>query len=266
MATCLLARTDDPCKRNFPNNSDINGPHSSAKTAVPAMISGTLVDPFLPTGGDASASNTCHPVSGDLASALQSGSQLQPGWPSLGVRVVAGRPYITGFGPIRRIDEFDDVPDEIKQRMMHRTPAAGGVNHTSDADDNASLLGGRRTETELSAKGKSFPIDPCSLEGRAPVAEPRPAEPVQSAASSVPAAAYGPVFSPEEMRDSRRILRRLDRSQTRDAAGHRMLDLGQTPCPMCDEYVAAVCAKLAAIGLVGITEKPSGLIVIRLRR
>ncbi|MEX6508949.1 hypothetical protein [Jiella sp. M17.18] len=247
MAERLLARTDEPCKRNFPKNSDHDGSRLVAAAPVPPMLADRSTDLSEARGGNAPMSDKCYAASDDCAAALQYGSQLQPGWPSLGVRVIAGRSYATGFGPIRIIDEIDDIPDALRQRMKFGAPDAGGVNGTSDAGHNASLVRGGQLATAL----------PATL----PAERPDPAEPGESAAPNVPAVASGPVFSPEEVRDSRRILRRLARSQIRDSTGCPMLDVGGAPCPARHAYAAKLCAKLAAIGLVRVTQKPSGLIV-----
>ncbi|MCE7028099.1 hypothetical protein [Jiella avicenniae] len=269
MAKCLLARTDEPCKRNFTFYPCIDGSevaHSDSVASSPDTIVGPASDPGA-RDVDTFMSNDSVRTPHDLANGLSRSSRIQPEWPEIGTRVVAGRPYVTGLGPIRRIDEIDDLPEDMKRWLMGTAQDAhGGGDSASSSTDARSLVSGDNPDMrDLSQRGQHCTARLQLRDDEDSAVEQHLAEPAEVSVPALPSAAYGPVFSPEEIRDSRQLLCRLDLSRTCDAAGNRMLDLDRATCPTRDEYLSALCAKLSAIGLVRLVDTASGLTVTRTR-
>ena len=181
------------------------------------------------TAGQHDRMAEAHRIDGSLAGSCKPDASLRlhAGWPAIGSRVIAGVPYVTGLGPIQAIDAIVDLPDEMKRRL-----ATSMAQDESENDEH--FTDGRRALDRSKCHDRD--------EGR-----------------------YGPVFSPDDVRDARRLLKRLDRSKCVDDNGRRYLNINRAPLPERDEALACLCDKLTAIGLVSTVTTSFGMTIKRLR-
>lgn len=165
--------------------------------------------------------------------------------------VVGGYPYLTGLGPIVRIEDIPDLPHEMKAHMIaavHARSAAVdrliAVEHQHGRDSSHEAPRGRYDRSRSDSAVTKSGADGRSVTVTAP-----------------PVA--GPVFSAAEIGAARRLLAHLDREQE-FCLGRGASDAADSDFPVgTDSDLTELCRKLAQIGVVSALKSPNGLVVRR---
>ena len=166
--------------------------------------------------------------------------------------VMGGRAYVAGLSPVIRIEDIPDLPDEIKVQMISAARA-----RSASADEAAASVR-RNSSTPASPAEQARGNLPSSIASMA-----------DAGGSTIPAdemacSAFGPVFSASEIVTARWLLTRIadedqycvDRNVSHGDNSDHLDDLGT-------DVTSQLCRKLAEIGLVSLSESPTGLIVRR---
>ncbi|MCK5934807.1 hypothetical protein SAMN06297251_1428 [Fulvimarina manganoxydans] len=167
----------------------------------------------------------------------------------IGSREIGGIPYITGWGPIMRITEIPDLPDEFKSQMIEAARSARRQPHLGQDNGEVGALRSLDAGRHVAIYGVDTTPDMISDGNN-----------VKGAAPSIPNRA-GPVFSRDEVVSARRILGAIAQcgEYVADLAYDHSAALkgGRRTEPASEE----LCLKLAGLGLVTATRTPTGFIL-----